>query len=138
MPNYECTCRSNYFQVKDPEAFEAMIQTVSESVGFWKNDPDGSYAVYGLSGGGWPDETNGYDEDGEELETEGINFHDLVSEHLADEEVAIFMQVGNEGMRYVTGFALAINNRGEMRQVDLDDIVPLAKQLGSNITDVSY
>ena len=36
---------------------------------------------------------------------------------------------GYEKMRYLTGFAVAINNKGERRHVTVEDIYELAKQI---------
>ena len=69
---------------------------------------------------GWPN----VDADGNE-----IDFPKCVSFHLADGEVAIFMQIGWEGMREIGGFAQAINSKGEMVEITLDDIFELAKPL---------
>lgn len=58
-----------------------------------------------------------------------------LGKHLADGEVMIVQEAGSEGLRYVTGSALAFNNLGEVRVVSLEDICFLAKQLGPHVTD---
>lgn len=66
---------------------------------------------------------------------------DIVSElqeHLADDEVAIFMAIGSEKLRYLDGYAIAFNNKGEIRNVSLDDIYKLASELGPNVTQATY
>ena len=71
---------------------------------------------------------------------ETIEF-DLLEElapHLAKDEVAIIMESGAEKLRYVVGYAGAINYRGERVDISLDAIYNLAKKLGKNITTCEY
>lgn len=132
MANYIASCRTNYFKVKDSEAFiEEMskvpnIAVTEEAKGFiiLGEDPDGA---------GWP--SFGYDDETEE-EYE-IDLPDLVAEHLADGEVAIFMESGAEKLRYIIGQALAINNKGEYRVIGLDDIYTLAQDLTDRPKDIT-
>jgi hypothetical protein len=58
--------------------------------------------------------------------------------HLADEEVAVLQEVGAENLRFVNGYAIAVNNKGERRDISLENIYDLAKELGSNITKAEY
>lgn len=55
-----------------------------------------------------------------------------VAKHLADGEVAIFIEVGSKKMCYLVGVATAINNKGETRCVNLDSIYELAKELDAH------
>ena len=135
MANYTCMSRSNYFQVKDREAFDAAMEpfeveivTSGEHTGkvaLLNQDPDG---------GGWP--WRMYDEEtDEDIE---VDFAGIIAEHLADGQVCVLMEIGWEKLRYLTGRAVAFNNRGEERVVDLDDIYEAAADLGENITDAAY
>jgi hypothetical protein len=66
---------------------------------------------------------------------------DIVAEltnHLADGEVAVLISVGNEKLRYIDGRAIAVNNKGEERRIDLGDIYELAAELGSHVTEAVY
>ena len=130
MANYYASCRSNYFRVKDEQAFVAAMADVPDIELFNK---DGFYCLLGYGESGWP--SYSLDEDDNEVE---IDVESLVSEHLADEEVAIFVEVGSEKLRYLGGFAVAINNKGETRSLSLDSITTLAKELGNNVTPPSY
>lgn len=63
---------------------------------------------------------------------------ELVAAHLVDGDVAVFMEVGFEKMRFLVGQAVAINAAGEHRTVSLDDIYASARDLGSTVTDATY
>ena len=51
-----------------------------------------------------------------------IDFHCELSEHLAEDAVAILMEVGYERIRYVIGFAVAVNSDGDVLAISTDDI----------------
>lgn len=116
--------RSNYFRVKDNDVFIAELKAKAPWVVIEFNDEHGGFCI--LNDGG---DLNGFDKDGYEVEVYGI-----VANHLEDGEVAVFMYIGNEGMRCLFGGAIAINNKYEKRQVDLGDIYKLASELGSEVT----
>ena len=68
--------------------------------------------------GGWPDSFWNDDlGDYEEIDVSG-----QLAEHLADGEVAVLMEAGSESLRYVTGSAVAVNNRGENVEVYVESI----------------
>ncbi len=58
----------------------------------------------------------------------------LVSRHLVDGDVAVFLEVGAAKMCYLGGIAYAINSKGESEMVDLDDIYAKAAHLGTTVT----
>src|SRR6185312_6909258 len=97
MANWYGSARSNYFRVKDTDAFLRWAER--RGLGIFKNDqaPD-ILAIHPgdtTDSGGWPS----YDlENEEEL--------DLVSElaeHLAPGQIAILLEIGAEKLRYLTG-----------------------------------
>ena len=115
MADWYGTCRSNYFRVKDMDAFkalcdefEAIVITRDDDptlVGFYSNNFNGSI----------PDRyTDGI--------IDPVYITDVISKHLADHEVCIIMTVGAEKKRYVTGEAIAINHDNKRTNVYLDDI----------------
>ena len=61
-----------------------------------------------------------------------------LSGHLADGWVAILMEAGAEKLRYVSGFAIAVNNRGAIETVHLSDIYEKAQWLGGHLTPAEY
>lgn len=123
MANWTGTARSNYFQVKDPEAFKAAMEPYEVRVLERKAD-DGTQ-LYGLVSetefGGW----QSYDYETEE----DIVLWKIVSEHLVDGDVAVFVEAGAEKARYVTGYAVAFDATGRDVRVDLDDIYAKAEEV---------
>ncbi len=132
--NYEATARSNYFRVKDDAEFRQWAQRRSLYVIPTEQGGQNYFMIQPSSDGSWPSEYLNDD-------TGNIEEFDLVPElarHLRDEDVAVLMEVGHEGARYVAGVALAVNARGEIRRVSLEDIYELAKGLGPQVTEAEY
>lgn len=137
MANYYGTARTNYFAVKDAEAFKNEMAEISVNVieqahptegtlyGFLDADPDG---------GGMPWEK--LDEDSDEYIE--IDWAGLFSRHLKDGWVAVMMEAGAEKYRYLTGYAVAYNNKGESRTINLSDIYKVALEIGTEITHAEY
>ena len=117
MANWTGTARSNYFKVKDEDAFEAWVENLGMELiadkerrfGFIGNDSDSG----GFPTGRWDDETG-------ELTDTDIG-KDIV-QFLVEGEVCILMEVGAEGARYVTGYAVAIHSDGRTLRVNIDNI----------------
>lgn len=137
MANYYGQARTNYFAVKDGKAFEEEMANLPVEV-ITQTTKDGR-TLYGFLDGnqdGAGLETLIWDEDTDE-ERE-LDWTEILARHLADNEVAIVMEVGHEKYRYLSGYAFAVNNKGEVRDINLDSITELARELGDNITSVSY
>jgi hypothetical protein len=117
--------------VKDEKAFrgwagnyELEIIEGQGGFGFIGNDADGA---------GWP--TNVYNEKTEDWDD--VDFFGEVSKHLAEDAVAIFMEAGAEKARYIIGYAVAINAKGERKEVCINDIYGLAKQLTNKPAEIT-
>jgi len=130
MANYVATARTNYFKVKDDDKFEADLEGFSLEVG---KDNNGNFMLYVEDGDGWGPRWN---EKKDEYEDEDIM--DVVAKHLVDDWVAIFMESGAEKVRYVSGYAVAVNNKGGRETVSLHNIYPLAATLGTYATEAEY
>lgn len=127
MANYSSSSRSNYFRVKDRAAFDAWAA---------KRDLEVFPEQDGLLGFG--DNTGeGFQSFDPETDEE-VDILTELSAHLADGSVAIIMSAGSENLRYVSGFAEAINSKGERKLITLDQIYELAKGLGTEITRAEY
>jgi hypothetical protein len=136
MATYTSSARTNYFRVKDVDAFnkwikqfsglETIVQERQGTVGILFDDGVPTYRWGTIEG----DEI-----DFNEVE---IDFMEELALHLADEEVAVLQEVGAENLRFVNGYAIAVNNKGERRDISLENIYDLAKELGSNITRAEY
>jgi hypothetical protein len=127
MANYYGNARSNYFHVKDEEAFLAAMEKLPDIEIHRSNNDEGAFCILGCNADGagwtqwmWDEEI----EDDVEVDLPGV-----VSEHLVDGEVAIFMETGSEKLRYLVGWAEAINSEGERESISIDGIYELAGRL---------
>jgi hypothetical protein len=124
----ESSARSNYFKVKDEAAFKQWARyrslEVKEDEG---HDGDGG-PCFGLfmPHDGWPCEIA--DEHGN---FEAIDFLAELSEHLADGEIAILLEIGKSKMNYFFGGAWAVNHKGQTRHVYLHEIYERAAELAT-------
>jgi hypothetical protein len=138
MANYYASSRTNYFKVKDVEAFKTEIESMTGSVEIVSQKADGVTLV-GLLG-------NDPDGDGfpfsfyshEEEEYVELDWEKIFKAHLEDDWVAIIMEAGAEKLRYINGYAIAYNNKGETKTVGLNDIYTLALELGTKVTPAEY
>lgn len=135
MANYYATARTNYFKVKDLDAFKEWLKSVRMNDLSLIEDADtGRVGINATCGdcAGWM--LNYEDDDGEE--------HDLLAElaeHLTEGEVAILVEAGAEKVRYVHGFAMAVNHKGEVLRVMISDIYELVeKTWGVNASEATY
>lgn len=152
MANYVAQARTNYFNVRDVDALRADLREHGIEPSGWdvvssnlvldenpNNKPEGSIAIFHY--GPWPslDENDDlYDDEAtRDTESKYESFYDLVAAHLVEDSVAVFMEVGFEKMRYLAGFAIAINHKGETRSVDIDSIYLAAKELLSEDSEAS-
>ncbi len=121
--------RTNYFRVKNLEAFETWVARFSTDCTriVHKKDDDSLVAILDDSGEGVPAAYQG--KDGED--DEDFDFLEDLAEQLQPGQVAIVMSSFHEGMRFVGGWAGAVNAEGARVEVGLDDIHRLAEQLGA-------
>ena len=138
MANYYATARSNYFAVKDEQAFRDWADGLGLTILEQQEINSDGIPRFGISpgddDGGWPTSIA----DPETGDYEDIEVSGQLAAHLADNEVAILMEAGSEKLRYVTGTAVAVNNKGKIRYVDLNTIYKRAMALGANITRAEY
>lgn len=134
MANYYESARSNYFFVKDIEAFETELEGTGLTV--IKKDINNNLTQVALlaTEDGWPE----YKYDPDTYDSEELNWEGIFIRHLADNQVAVIMGAGAEKLRYISGWAMAYNNKGESVGVNIADIYNLAKELGSEITTATY
>jgi hypothetical protein len=136
MANYYGVTRSNYFAVKNEEEFRAEIANLPVELieakeegkkvfGFIDSDADGGGDIDTI----WNEETD---------ESEEVDWQAFFQKHLADDWVAIIVASGAEKYRYINGYAIAYNNKGETRSVGIEDIYKLAEDLGSFRKHASY
>lgn len=129
MADYGATARSNYFRVKDKQKFIEWCDSLDlRPITREEDDEELCGFLAHTDNGAVP--THKGDED--------FDFFKELATHLMDGEVAVVMEIGAEKMRYLCGFADAVNSKGEIVSVCLEDIYKKAEHLGSNITEAAY
>jgi hypothetical protein len=115
MANWYGSSRSNYFCVKDCEAFCQWAE--SRGLGVFRSESNpGHFAIHSgdNDSGSWPS----YD-----LETDSeMDLTTELAQHLPKGQIAVLMEIGAEKLRYLTGVAIAVNYKGRVAVVSLDDI----------------
>ena len=111
--------RSNYFAVKDAEAFFDFCDR-------WDFEPIQN-----------TENLHGFLCVEEMLFEEDETLNEL-ADFIAADNVAVVMQVNHDKMRWLDGTAWAINSRHERRTVALSDIYKLAEPLGPFVTKALY
>lgn len=135
MANYYASARTNYFAVTDLEGFKADIESKTSSITVVTQEKYGLTLVALLSedDGGFPFQYE--DEDGDYVE---LDWAEIFKAHLEDGWVAIIMESGAEKLRYITGYAVAYNSKGDVVTINLDDIYAKAESIGTKITQATY
>lgn len=149
MADWFGSARSNYFRVKDEKKFREWASSCGLTVASSKDpyrmvlndakpEDEPLFAVYpddSSDFGGWPSQrfVEGPpvpDDDTGVMEQEDGDFVDLditeeLAQHLPEGEVAILMEIGNEKLRYLTGWATAVrvkDGKPEFLPINLNDI----------------
>jgi len=119
MANYCGSARMNYFRVKDASAFRTWAKRFALGV----VERDGHFC---LLPGERSDSGTFYlfDED----EDDSLDVCDEIAAHLVEDSVAIVIESGAKYLRYISGWAVAINSRGERVEITLDAIYKLAEE----------
>lgn len=135
MANYYGNSRSNYFKVKDKEKFKNFLDSMYDMEYIEDSEGRVGFLVSG-EGGSIPCEI--WDENADEYVE--LDFDRLLAQHLQDGEVAIYQEVGAEKLRYLVGYSIAVNSKGERVAVSINDIYRLAQEElgGENITLCEY
>jgi hypothetical protein len=135
MANYYESARTNYFQVKDIDAFKEELKDVKslDIIVEHRNLKDYVCLLADSENGFAWDYYDEAQEDYVEIDWDGI-----FTKHLVDGSVAIIIGAGAEKLRYVSGYAFAFNNKGETKRIALDDIYKLAESLGSDVQRAEY
>lgn len=145
MANYTPFVRSNFFAVKDAAKFERFCKEYDLHVITPMPMPRRALAnkrkrggalvgFLGASETGIP--LQKYDPELDQL-VETDFCADLAAQ-LKPGWVAVVMEIGYEAMRYLHGYAVAVNASGKTTAVDLRDIYARAKRLGAHVTPCEY
>lgn len=140
MANYTAVARSNYFEVRDKETFIAWVSTLPGVVAETERSEDGGerFVLLCADGdcGGWPS-FRMYDDGRDDEE---IDLPAELAEHLAEGSVAVLEEAGSEKLRYIVGYAIAVNHEGEVLSVSLRDIYGKIEDAGwgRDVSRASY
>lgn len=133
MANYGGLVRTNYFKVKDEEAFRALVSDIvgdeAEVVLIEDEDKAGFFGFYCESSlsGLRLDEP---DENDCEFNTESV--YDKLASLVADDDAVIITEIGNEKMRYLTAYTVVITSK-ETKFINLsDESIKLARTMLGN------
>lgn len=135
MANYYEKARTNYFKVKDFTKFREFIDKFS-SIELVVDEQKGGIAILFDEEVGVPSQY--YDEDTDEYIE--VDFTTELSEHLTDDSIAVIQAVGSEKLRFLSGYAIAVNSKNEQVSINIDEIYERAKEkFGVNeINTASY
>lgn len=129
---YRAHARSNYFEVRDPEAFRAFAEAhdlivvapgVSSDVDLTNRNAGAVFALIANRDDGWPELS--HDEDGNLQE---VSFTELLAPHLVNGETAVLMEVGilgtdhPSGLANIEGVAQFVCSNGYQGSVSLQEI----------------
>ncbi|SHV17465.1 Uncharacterised protein [Mycobacteroides abscessus subsp. abscessus] len=121
MANYYGAGRSNYFKVKSVEALQEALDGAPVEV-LPSSDVPGEVCILATDddgGGHWSHVIWAEKPDEEDRE---VDVPELIAEHLEEGQVAIFVHIGAEKLRYLCGYSLAVYSDGRKVRVDLDDV----------------
>lgn len=136
MANYYEKARTNYFKVKDPVEFQDFIELFNGNIDLVVEKKKGSYALLFSEESGVPSQY--YHEDKDEYIE--VDFISELSRFITDDSIVVIQAVGSEKLRFVSGYAIAVNSKNEQVSININEIYELAKQkFGVNeISEASY
>lgn len=127
MANYIGTMRTNYFRVRDEEAFRKLMSTSVDYEGcplqLFEKEEDGR-KLFGFGGYGGLLGICDPDNDDFEWNEAREAFIETLKDLLEDGNAAIILEAGAEKMRYVTGIAEIVTKTGS----DFVDMTAAAKE----------
>jgi hypothetical protein len=133
MANYYAVWRSNYFRVKDKEAFLKAIEPIPDLDVMFKpkKTKDGTEVEHCVLLASQVSDSGSipwdyYNEDLEDFMD--VDWSGIFKEHLQEHSVAVFMESGAEKLRYIVGVAHAFHSSGEMVTITLHDIYKEAQE----------
>ena len=135
MANYYENARTNYFKVKDEAKFNDFVASLSGLETY--SDKEGRHCILFDYESGVP--TSKFNEETEDYDD--VDFLGELSEHLTDDSIAIVMGAGSEKLRYINGYAEAIDSKGERVSINISNIYELAEQKfgeGKEVTHAEY
>ena len=143
MSNFMGTARSNYFLVKDVEAFKEWAWALPDIRILEQETENPGVSRYGILSDGdegcFPTYYFALNE-GDEGDDVEIDWKADLGVHLQDGEVCVLMEAGAERTRYIAGWTIAFDNTDKPQvEISLDSIYALAETaFGVEPTRASY
>lgn len=139
MSNYTAVARSNYVKIDDLEKVKEALKPFDIKMEEFR-DGSGYYAFLETSGKGWYNPTFVSEGDSD---NPSLPFIDDIIPYVAEGEVLIFMELGNETkLSGFVGYAAAFCRKGKVVEeytLDLADIYDIAAdRFGKCYDDVSH
>lgn len=142
MANYACASRTNYFRVTDEDAYAKLFENLRSEFGvedFTETDKDG-VVWHGFGSYSTIDYVEPCEDEDEDNDPDFNLFAKQLQEILPENEAFVLLEVGNEKLRYVTGYATIIT-KNNIRFIDLTETArnECKKLLGSDFeTKMEY
>ncbi len=125
MANYYGKWRTNYFTVRDSDAFLERVESIPDIEIMVNDTTVMMMSSNDCDSGCFPDSY--LPDDGEDYVD--VNWAAIFKEHLVDDSIVIINEVGSEKMRYLVGTATAYSNKGLVCGIDLQDIYAEVEEL---------
>ena len=137
MANYTCKIRTNYFHVKDEEAFRALMARVygeEAPIRVFEDTDEQGRPVFGFGcNGGIAGVKNAHCDADDDVDDSAYDeFIDELKKLITEDDAIIIMESGHENLRYVQGLAHVITH-DEERWLDIRKLaVQAAKDMLQN------
>lgn len=118
MASYTGFGRTEPFDVKNVAALKEALIDADVTVHVEPGMSNTVVVLSELDDGGWTT----FDEDDNE-----VDFIELIVPHIADGDIAIFLHIGREKMRYLNSIAVAVTNDGRRITQSMSDFYSHAK-----------
>ena len=123
MASYTCAVRTNYFHVKDEEAFRAFAEKLCCNEGdieVWEDKDKSGKTVFGF---GCLSTFCGIHSDSADAENPDEAYDRFVEEIqklIAEDDAVIIFEIGREKLNYLNGLAMVITTK-EQKYLDISD-----------------
>ena len=112
MANYCCTLRTNYFHVKDADAFRAFMAQVygaEDAIVLWEEKDCNGDLTFGFGTHGGIGGLHNSEDDADAAAYD--EFINGLQEHIADDDAVIILEAGHEKLCYVVGDATVVTGQ---------------------------
>lgn len=136
MANYEAVSRTNYFRVTDEEKYNELFKNLvgleSEICDFTFTKEEKGITLHGFGSYGPISYRVPNSNTDEDYDDEDYDFDQFLAELqaiLPENEAFIYMEAGNEKLRYITGFSVVVT-KNDIASVDIRSAaLEIAKRL---------